>query len=60
MIPRNSNDNKNEQKLILDLDFFQKKKYSKETTYENPPSYRFGNFCILFPILLVNGMVFFR
>lgn len=26
MIPRNSNDNKNEQKLILDLDFFQKKK----------------------------------
>lgn len=26
MIPRNSNDSKNEQKLILDLDFFQKKK----------------------------------
>lgn len=52
MIPRNSNDSKNEQKLILDLDFFQKKKkkYSKETKYENP--YRFGNFCILFPIII--------
>lgn len=30
MIPRNSNDSKNEQKLILDLDFFQKKNIRKK------------------------------
>lgn len=35
MIPRNSNDSKNEQKLILDLDFFQKKIFERNNIWKS-------------------------
>lgn len=60
MIPRNSNDSKNEQKLILDLDFFQKKNIRKKQHMKILHLIVLEIFVYVFPILLVNGMVFFR